>query len=87
MSQDGEKTKNMTQKTNQHSLAQRGSGFFTCVDCGKMTRETGEGESETHTCARCLEICSWENVLDNSDKDSPEYQEAIEEIKKLREIK
>jgi len=41
----------------------RGSGTYKCGDCGKMTRETGEGESQCNMCRRCYMIAGLENSL------------------------
>jgi hypothetical protein len=32
---------------------QRGSGVYTCGNCGKQTRETGAGESSVEMCRDC----------------------------------
>ncbi len=34
---------------------QRGSGVYTCSNCGKKTRETGHSESYVDLCATCYE--------------------------------
>ena len=45
---------------------QKGSGCYTCHDCGKLTRETGDGESNCELCRNCFWIAQWENgCVDN----------------------
>lgn len=31
----------------------QGSGAYKCLECGKTTRETGEGESHVRLCKLC----------------------------------
>jgi hypothetical protein len=71
---------------NSRSRFQRGSGVFKCVDCGRLTRDTGENEGVTRTCKICLAIWEWENVLENTD-DLEEIKEAKREIKKLERLR
>jgi hypothetical protein len=40
-----------------------GVGVYTCRDCGKQTRETGEGESDLEMCKLCFLKAGWENTL------------------------
>lgn len=42
---------------------QRGSGTFRCRVCGKMTRETGQGEASVEMCAFDLRLSEAENSL------------------------
>lgn len=39
-----------------------GSGVYTCVCCGKHTRETGDGESDARLCAKC----NYEGLMENT---------------------
>ena len=41
----------------------KGSGAYTCVNCGKMTRETGEGESDLRLCLACFTQAGIENEM------------------------
>lgn len=41
---------------------QKGSGVYTCINCGKQTRETGDGESSVEMCAACYELGGMENM-------------------------
>lgn len=43
------------------SRFQRGSGCYTCRACGKLTRETVEGESSVKLCRACLANAEREN--------------------------
>lgn len=45
------------------SQFQRGSGCYTCLICGKRTRETGGGESGCNLCVRCMEVSGHENSV------------------------
>jgi len=52
--------------------------MYHCEECGKLTRETGEGESNVGMCRRCYEQAEWNNyVSDGGDiNDVPEeYQQ------------
>ena len=40
----------------------KGSGTYVCEDCGKLTRETGNGESEFNQCKDCMEADQQENA-------------------------
>jgi cytochrome c553 len=53
-----------------HNRFARGSGKYTCVECGKSTRETGNGESSANLCAECYEEAELLNAV--SDGDMPE---------------
>lgn len=44
----------------------RGSGTYKCGSCGKLTRETGEGESGCGLCLLCYERSSCENSLSDN---------------------
>ncbi len=52
---------------------QRGSGVYTCGDCGKQTRDTGHGEADTGLCYRCMQNAEIENFV--SDNDDNELRE------------
>lgn len=41
---------------------QRGSGAYKCRVCGKMTRETGDGESFVMLCRACY----WKSGVENA---------------------
>ena len=44
------------QNKNKNSRFQRGSGCFTCNDCGKQTRSTGRGDNENvGLCVTCYD--------------------------------
>jgi hypothetical protein len=45
----------------------KGSGSFECEDCGKLTRETGAGESQFRLCRDCIEKAERENARADSD--------------------
>jgi len=61
---------------------QTGSGTYVCGDCGKQTRETGYGESESGLCACCFRVAEWENALSDGHIDEAEFERVMEEIKK-----
>ena len=45
----------------------RGRGVYVCCDCGKRTRDTGQGEESTDLCLACLRDAERENYhSDNS---------------------
>ncbi len=49
----------MKNMMSRNSLMKRGSGVFECAICGKMTRDTGENESDSRMCLGCIQ--KWEN--------------------------
>ena len=55
------------------SKFQRGSGVYTCRNCNKTTRETGEGEAGLELCANCF----YEGGLENEHYDG--YHNAEED--------
>ena len=64
-------------------------GTYKCVECGKQTRETGNGESALKMCKRCDIVTSYENYhSDNCEngksfEDCPECQSMVEASLKL----
>jgi len=51
---------------------QQGSGAYVCGSCGKLTRETGHGESQIELCAYCF----IESGVENEHMDyGPDYEE------------
>lgn len=57
--------------TTNDSRFRRGSGCYACGNCGRMTRETGNCESNGRTCADCYELGGIENeILDCGDPDT-----------------
>ncbi len=40
---------------------------YTCIDCGKRTRDTGRGEEGTDLCWKCYEAAGWENAHSDND--------------------
>ena len=51
--------------------------LYNCVDCQKLTRDTGYGEKYTGMCKRCYQIAELENSLSDGDIDEEEYNEAV----------
>ena len=45
---------------------------YTCFNCKRRTRETGDGESTCQLCKRCYEEAGYEN--EHSDKGSHDYK-------------
>jgi hypothetical protein len=41
---------------------QKNSGVYTCVSCGKQTRETGADESSVEMCKKCYIFAGQENT-------------------------
>ena len=48
-----------------NSRFRAGSGVYTCRLCGKRTRETGECESGVGLCKRCMDVCGYENMVND----------------------
>ena len=60
---------------------QKGSGCYTCRDCGKLTRETGDGESNCELCKNCFWIVQWENGCVDNEPNSEHGKDARENYK------
>jgi hypothetical protein len=41
----------------------KGAGCYTCIYCGKRTRDTGNGGGDYELCKRCLDKAGDENLL------------------------
>jgi hypothetical protein len=59
----------------------RGSSTYNCRYCGKLTRETGLGESDIRACAYCYEEGDLENSLANDNITQAEFDEKIAALK------
>jgi len=46
-----------------HDRFARGSGCYTCLSCGKLTRDTGNDEADLFLCAYCYHESGLENSL------------------------
>jgi hypothetical protein len=40
-----------------------GHGTYKCDMCGKLTRDTGQGEGELELCLKCMVTCELENMI------------------------
>jgi hypothetical protein len=60
----------------------KGSGVYTCIVCGKKTRDTGLGEAQGDMCAYCFEECGLENLLQDGRINGKQYDEMLAELKK-----
>ena len=70
--------------TRDNSKFQTGSGTYNCRCCGKLTRETGYGESDSDMCAVCFEAGGFENSL--SDGGHPNPWGIFDDCKTLAEV-
>lgn len=48
-------------QTEKFNRIKKESGIYTCVDCEKETRETGDGESSCEMCKDCFAAAGLEN--------------------------
>jgi hypothetical protein len=66
-----------------NSHFRKGSGSYTCEECGKRTRDTGAGEASCNLCRFCYEVNEWVNSVNDGDhelSDVPaKYRDAVEE--------
>jgi Zn-finger nucleic acid-binding protein len=46
-----------------HNRIQVSSGVYICSECGKKTRDTGQGEAEVEMCAHCYNVALWINYV------------------------
>jgi hypothetical protein len=55
-----------------------GKGTYNCELCGKLTRDTGNGEADINNgyCKKCLFECYMENAFHDHGVDSEEYKNA-----------
>lgn len=53
-----------------HDKFKRGSAVYTCKECGKRTRGTGEGEEQVGMCRACFDYASWENTHNDDDHET-----------------
>lgn len=56
-----------------NSKFQKGSGQYQCIECGKQTRETGEGESQSKMCARCYGKAGDDNAVSDGQMTEDEF--------------
>lgn len=52
----------------------RGSGVYTCSDCGKQTRDTGAGEAPLGLCKTCMQIAELYNSFQDGEITLEEYE-------------
>ena len=64
------------------SKFQQGSGAYTCLCCGKLTRETGLGESGSEVCAYCFEVGGLENSYSDGTITFDKYNVRLAELQK-----
>jgi hypothetical protein len=57
--------------TPKYNRFKKQSGVYTCVDCGKQTRETGAGESTFELCRNCLNRAELSNEHSDKGHDTP----------------
>jgi len=58
-----------TKYTPKFNRARQGSGFYNCLDCGKKTRDTGEGGAGVQLCKSCYLSAELENSISDGDID------------------
>ena len=63
-----------------HDRFQRGSGAYKCLQCGKLTRNTGHDEAEVRLCRKCYNKAVLENQYADGLISKEQYEE---ELKKL----
>lgn len=59
-----------------------GAGAYRCDDCGKLTRETGEGESSLHMCAFCYLRSGLRNSLLDGVINQEEFDRALADLRR-----
>jgi hypothetical protein len=70
------------------SKFQRGSGCYTCYQCGRKTRATGQGDNEhVQLCVECYEIAGIENTISDRAYFGAETKEScLAEIAALKKV-
>lgn len=61
------------------SSFQKGSGQYQCIECGKQTRETGEGESQSRLCLRCWNKAGDDNAVSDGQMSENDFYAIYEE--------
>lgn len=47
----------------------KGSGAYKCRSCGRLTRDTGNGDNEQlHLCVECFDLAGTENMINDGGK-------------------
>lgn len=67
---------------NINSQFKQGSGCFKCRECGKQTRDTGNGESSLKMCAFCVQQAETINELQDGYITEKEAEDKLEMLKK-----
>jgi hypothetical protein len=57
----------------------QGSAVYKCQCCGKMTRDTGEGEKSCEMCAGCFEVSGYFNSFQDGQITAAEYNKIVEQ--------
>lgn len=60
-----------------NSRFRSGSGVYRCNSCGRQTRETGEGESQSGLCVDCFALAGIYNALLDEGRLSPSYKAEV----------
>lgn len=62
---------------------QNRSSTYKCEDCGKLTRDTGEGEKEVGLCQFCFRVSTYINSIYDGDMELEnvprKYRKKVEE--------
>jgi hypothetical protein len=61
----------------------KGSGVYTCIVCGKKTRDTGLGEAQMDHCAYCFEVGGLDNELQDYRITAQQYYEHLAKLKAI----
>ena len=56
---------------------QKGSGVYTCAECNKQTRETGEGESLVGLCLNCWDMAGCINSVNDGNMTEAEFEKVF----------
>lgn len=62
-----------------HNRFSKGSGVYKCEECGKLTRDTGEG-AEVGMCSKCYQKAEWYNSFQDGDITEEEYNDECAKI-------
>lgn len=63
----------------------KGSGTYTCEDCGRRTRDTGGGEGDLRVCRWCMEIQMIENAISDGQYTEAQGAAEIARVEKQRD--
>ena len=70
----------------QFNRFRRGQSTYNCWNCGKLTRDTGNGEGGNESCAHCFEMFGLENSILDGVYSGEELTKAKQRLEKMQKV-